>query len=304
MRPAGNPVALALAVFAVWFLWGATPAGMRLAMGTMPPFVMATVRFFVAGTIVCGVAAALGRARPTKRALWNALVSGFLLLFLGNGLMTWGLQYLPTGLSAILMSLSPIWLALIEFGWANIVPSRVAMAGMVLGVAGIAVLFQPRTLATLPLYPLLIALLSSVCWAVGSAYQRHARSENPLLATGLQMIFAAAMFALEAAVVGDWGRWDPRATTMSSMLGLVWLIVSGSLISFPAFVYMMRHAGTALASTYAYVNPLVTIALGMLLFHERFTAPEGIAAGVILTGVALMMLRPGEFRVRAPAEVL
>jgi len=238
--------------------------------------------------------------------MWNALVNGFLLLFLGNGLMTWGLQFLPTGLSGILMSLSPIWLALIEFAWANVVPSRLALAGMALGIAGIAVLFQPRSLATLPLFPVLIALLSSMFWALGSAYQRHARSENPLFSTGLQMLFGAVMFALEALAVGDWSRWNPRATTMTSLFGLVWLIVTGSLISYPAFVYTMRHAGTALASTYAYVNPVVTIVLGMLLFHERFTAPEGIAAAVILAGVALMMLSPsGSARVametRSPA---
>jgi drug/metabolite transporter (DMT)-like permease len=286
-RPA---LVLTAAIFAVWFFWGATPAGMRLAMLSFPPFVMATFRFAIAGSVIWIVAAAIGRGRPTHAVLRGAFVSGFLLLFLGNGLMTWALQYLPTGLNALLISIAPVWLALIEWGYARIVPARFALIGMLLGISGIAVLFGPKSAGLLPLVPSLAAIGSSVCWACGSAVQRHARSDNPVLSTALQMLFGSAMFAVEAFVVGDWARWHVHALQPIGVLGLAWLITCGSLISYPAFIYTMRHAGTALATTYAYVNPLVTIVLGMLLFRERFTAAEAIAAVVILAGVALMMV--------------
>ncbi len=219
----------------------------------------------------------------------NALVSGFLLLFLGNGMMTWALQYLPTGLNALLVSIAPVWLAIIEWGYVRIVPPRLAIAGMLLGISGIAVLFGPKSATALPLIPALAAIGSSLCWALGSAVQRHARPDNPILSTSLQMLFAAAMFAVEAAVLGEWSSWDVHAMQPASVLGLAWLIVLGSLISYPAFIYTMRHADAALATTYAYVNPLVTIGLGMLLFHEQFSVAEAFAAIVILGGVALMM---------------
>jgi len=292
VRGKTNALALAAAIFAVWFFWGATPAGMRLAMVSLPPFVMATFRFAVAGSMIWAFAAVIGRGRPTVPIVRNALVSGFLLLFLGNGMMAWALQYLPTGLNALLFAVAPAWLALIEWGYARIVPARLAMAGMALGVAGIGVLFGPKSTGLFPLVPALVAIASSICWAVGSAVQRHARPENPVLSTALQMLFGAVMFAVEAAVVGDWTRWD-HTMQPTAMLGLVWLIVTGSLISYPAFIYTMRHAGAALATTYAYVNPLVTIALGMALFHETFTTQEAIAGAIILAGVALMMVPAG-----------
>jgi drug/metabolite transporter (DMT)-like permease len=285
-----RPLVLAAAIFAVWFFWGATPAGMRLAMSSMPPFVMAAVRFAIAGSVIFAFAAIIGRARPTAAIVRNALVSGFLLLFLGNGMMSWALQYLPTGLNALLVSIAPVWLALIEWCYARIVPPKLAIAGMLLGISGIAVLFGPKSATALPLIPALVAIGSSVCWALGSAVQRHARPDNPILSTSLQMLFAAAMFAVEAAALGEWTSWDVRAMQPVAVLGLAWLIVCGSLISYPAFIYTMRHADAALATTYAYVNPLVTIGLGMLLFHEQLGASEAFAGVIILGGVALMML--------------
>lgn len=303
MTKPGNPLALGAAIFAVWIFWGAVPAGMRLAMISLPPFVMATFRFAVAGAVIWAVAIALGRGRPTRAMLRQAIVSGFFLLFLGNGLMTWALQYLPTGINALLMSIAPVWLALVEWIYARIVPARIALVGMALGIAGTAVLFAPHDAGSFPLVPALVALASSVSFAIGSAVQRHAPPANAVLATALLMLAAAAMFAIEAAFVGDWGRWGARALQPAAVLGLAWIITCGSLISYPAYIYTMRHASSALATTYAYVNPLVTIGLGMLLFGERFTAGEALAAAIVLPGVVLMVL-PQAARVQGPRRFL
>jgi drug/metabolite transporter (DMT)-like permease len=294
--PRSRPLVLGAAVAATWLLWGSTPAGMRVAMTTFPPFVMATFRFAIAAVVIWLVAAALGRGRPTRAMLLHAAASAVVLVLLGNGLMTWSLQYLPTGVSALLMALSSVWFAGIEFAYARVVPRPTALAGMALGIVGIALLFAPRDLALLPLYPAAIGLLSGVFWAAGSALQRYHPPENAVLSTALQLGFGSVLFALEALVVGDWQRWNPHATTAASLGGLGWLVFSGSLISYPAFIYTTRNAPLALATSYAYVNPLVTIALGMLLFHERLSADESIAALAILAGVALMVIQKGQAR--------
>ncbi len=290
MNDRRHALALGAAIVAVWFFWGAVPAGMRLAMLSLPPYVMATFRFAVAGAVIWAVALALGRGRPTAAMLRYAVVSAFFLLFLGNGLMTWSLQYLPTGINALLMSIAPVWLALVEWIYARIVPGRIALAGMLLGIAGTAVLFGPHDAGAFPLVPAAVALASSVCFAIGSAIQRHAPPANGVLSTALLMLAAAVMLGIEAAVVGDWARWGGHALQPAAIFGLAWIIVCGSLVSYPAYLYTMRYADAALATTYAYVNPLVTIGLGMLLFGERFTVPEAVAAALMLAGVVLMVL--------------
>jgi drug/metabolite transporter (DMT)-like permease len=290
MKESTNRVLLVGAIIVVWFFWGATPAAIRYALDWMPPFVMACFRFCIAGSLLCALALTFTRARPTRHMVVNAAISAVLLLLLGNGLMTWTIQFLPIGLNGVLMSVSPLWLALIEWRWARIAPGRVALFGMILGIVGMLVLFQPKNIATMPLVPALLSLAGTMAWAIGSAVQRHDPPQHPLLASGLQMLFGSALFGLEALVLGEWTQWHPAAVRTSSLLGFIWLTAIGSLLSFPAFIYTMRHAGVALASTYSYVNPMVTIVLGMLLFHERFTLTEAISGAIILAGIALMVM--------------
>jgi drug/metabolite transporter (DMT)-like permease len=289
MKERTSPALLFAAIVVVWFLWGASPVAIRFALDWMPPYIMACTRFALAGTILCIVMTVAG-ARPTRHMVVNAAICSVLLLLLGNGLMTWTLQYLPIGLSGVLTGMAPIWLTLIEWRWARIPPGRLAIYGMILGLIGTLVLFQPKNLATMPLLPAVTAVIGSIAWAFGSALQRHDPPQHPLLATGIQMLFGSVLFALESLVLGEWSRWQPGAISVSALLGILWLIVVGSLLSYPAYIYTMRHAGAALASTYAYVNPIVTIVFGMLIFHERLTLTQAISGAIILAGVALMVI--------------
>ncbi len=282
---------LIVAVAAVWLLWGSTFAGIRFAVATIPPFSMAAVRFLLAGTILLAFCALRGRARPARGDLVDAAVTGATLLLIGNGTTAWTVQFLPTGINSLLLSLTPVWMALIAFVWGGERPTRLAVGGMLLGFAGLALLLQPKATGAIPLVPALVALLASVSWAFGSIYQRRApRSQNLALATALQMLFGGAFLALEALVFGQWRELDVHAITAASLGGVAWLIVFGSLFAYSAFLYTMQRASTALASTYAYVNPIVAVILGMLLFHEHFTPIEALASAIILAGVALMML--------------
>ncbi len=282
---------LVVAVLAVWVLWGSTFAAMRFAVASMPPFPMAAIRFLFAGAVLYAICAVRGRARPSRADLLRALVTGFSLLLLGNGTTAWTVQYLPTGINSLLLSLSPVWMALIAFAWGGERPTRAGVAGMVLGFAGLALLLQPKATSALPWWPVIVCLLSSISWAFGSIYQR--RTEPPAsvgLSTALQMLAGGAMLALEAAAFGQWRAFDVHAITAPSFAALAYLAVFGSLAAYSAYVYTMQAASTALASTYAYVNPVVAVIIGMLLFHERFTPLEAAAGAIIIAGVALMLL--------------
>jgi drug/metabolite transporter (DMT)-like permease len=284
-------VRLLVAVAAVWLLWGSTFAAMRYTVATIPPFVMASWRFLIAGAILLLISLARGKARPTRDDLIGALVTGSVLLLLGNGVTAWTVQFLPTGINSLLLSLSPMWMALIAFAWGGERPTRLALAGMLLGFAGLGLLLQPKASSALPLWPVVLALLSSVAWSFGSIYQRRSgRPRSLVLATALQMLAGGVLLALEAAVFGQWRALDVHAVSGASLGGLAWLVICGSLFAYSAYLYTMQAASTALASTYAYVNPIVAVILGMLLFHERFTPLEALAGAVIVAGVALMMV--------------
>jgi len=285
---------LVLAVAAVWIFWGSTFAGMHFAIATIPPFAMGSIRFTAAGLILYALCAATGRGRISRDDLLRASVTGSTLLLLGNGTTAWTLQFLPTGINSLLLSLAPVWMAIIAFLWGGERPGRWAVVGMLTGLAGLVLLFAPHASATFAIWPAVVAVLASVAWAFGSIYQRRAgRPGSLVLATALQMIVGGLLLALEAAAFGEWRALDVLAVSASSFGGLAWLIVFGSLCGYSAYLYTMQHASTALASTYAYVNPLVAVMVGMVLFHERFTPLEALASAIILAGVALMMVPPG-----------
>jgi len=286
-------VRLIVAVGAVWLLWGSTFAGMRFAVRTIPPFAMTSLRFTIAGLILYAVCALRGKARITRDDLVRAVVTGTTLLLLGNGTTAWTVQFLPTGLNSLLLSLTPVWMAIIAFLWGGERPSRIAVGGMLLGFAGLGLLLQPKATGGIPLVPAAVAVLASISWAFGSIYQRRVgKSGSLVLATALQMLVGGLLLALEAALFGQWQSFEVRAVSAASIGGLTWLVVFGSLFAYSAYLYTMHSASTALASTYAYVNPVVAVAIGMVLFHERFTPLEAVAGTVILAGVALMLLPP------------
>lgn len=278
------------AVAAVWVLWGSTFAAMRFAVGTIPPFAMASCRFTLAGAILLAVCAVRGRLRFTRADLVRALVTGATLLLLGNGMTAWTVQFLPTGINSLLLSVSPIWMALIAFVWYGERPTRIAMVGMLLGLVGLVLLVRPTGAGALALWPAVLAVLASVSWSFGSIYQRRAGRGDLLLATALQMLAGGLLLGLEAALTGEWRAFHPGAVSALSLGGFLWLVVFGSLIAYSAFLYTMQNASTALASTYAYVNPVVAVILGFALFGERLTALEAVASAIIVVGVALMML--------------
>jgi drug/metabolite transporter (DMT)-like permease len=162
---------------------------------------------------------------------------------------------------------------------------------MLLGLLGLGVLLAPHTGGSIALVPAVVAVLASVAWSVGSIYQRRMGTPKSLvLATALQMLGGGALLAIEAALTGEWSHVDLHTVSLASASAFAWLVVLGSVVSYSAYLYTMQAASTSLASTYAFVNPLVSLVLGFLLFGERLTTVEALASAIILAGVALMML--------------
>lgn len=284
-----SPGAILAALAAVYILWGSTYLAIRFAVETLPPFLMAGVRFTVAGAILYGWRRAVGQPRPT-RAQWRAAtVVGALMLLGGNGGVVWAEQWIESGTTALIVASVPFWMVLMD--WlrpGGRAPRPKVWAGILVGFGGVLLLMGGPGAAPGHLVPAIVLLLASVAWAAGSLYSRSAVLPAPLLATAMQMLTGGALLLLAGVVTGEVGRMDPAGFSTRSVLALLYLIVFGALIGYSAYVWLLRVTEPALASTYAYVNPVVAVVLGWLLAGERMDAGIVVAAAVIVGGVVLI----------------
>jgi drug/metabolite transporter (DMT)-like permease len=285
--------ALALLLFnliAVYVLWGSTAPAIRVAVATLPPFYMAGVRFLIAGALLWGFVRFRSAPLP-KRVEWTgAAITGFTLLVLGNGVFVWTLQYLPSSIGALFFSLAPFFIALFAFGLERERLSALGAAGVVLGLAGMVYLVVPSGSSSLPLVPIAAAFFSAVAWGLGSVLQRRYPARDVVQASAMQMLVAGAVLVVLGAVSSE--RVTPASLTPHAVMAVLYLIAFGSIVGYSCYLWLMRNVSTTLASTYAYVNPIVAIAISVTLLHEQLTLHTVIAATVIVAGVALMALAP------------
>jgi drug/metabolite transporter (DMT)-like permease len=288
-RPAS--VATVAGVLAlVYVLWGSTSPAMKIAVSSVPPFWMAAIRFTCAGGILWGWCRARGVALPRASEWRWAGLTGIVLLVVGNATYAWTLQYLPSGAGSLVFALSPLWMALFAFAMHRERLSALAGAGIVLGLAGMVFLFSPAGGQGFPLWPAVIALGTSLAWGFGSILQRRLRGSDLVQTSAMQMLVAAAALVLLALVFRE-----PLKTSEfvpSAVGAIAYLVVLGSLVGFSAYLWLLNNVPTTLASTYAYVNPVVALAIGIGLLHEPFSLRLVIGATVIVVGVALMVVAP------------
>jgi drug/metabolite transporter (DMT)-like permease len=292
---------------AVYFIWGSTYLGIRYAIETLPPFLMAGTRFLVAGSIAYGWSRAHGAPRPTRAQWQSAAVVGGLMLLGGNGLVTWAEQRVSSSLTALLIGSTPLWIALV--GWVGFGTSRPTgrmASGLFGGLVGVALLIGPSELLgggqVDPLGALALAL-AQLCWAIGSLYTRRARLPRaPLLATGMEMLAGSALLFAAGTLSGNWGRLDLGQVSLKSVLALVYLTLFGSLIGFSAYIWLLKHTTPARAASHAYVNPVVALILGWALADEELSVRTLLAAAIIIASVVLITAQPaqGESGERVP----
>jgi drug/metabolite transporter (DMT)-like permease len=296
----------ALAV--VYVVWGSTYLAIRVAIDTLPPFLMAATRFLIAGTVLLA-ASALQRDRGRERigpAQWRAAaIVGAALLLGGNGGVVWAEQRIPSGVAALLVATLPLWMTLLDrvvFG--QHLPRRTAV-GLVLGLAGLAWLVAPAERGSIDLAGALVCTLASLSWAAGSLYARGAPlPHRPLVATGMEMVMGGSLLALVSGAMGDLASLRLATVSTASVLALAYLVVFGSLLAFSAYVWLLRAAPVSLVATYAYVNPVVAVVLGWAVLGEPVTVHMILAGSVIVVAVALIAgaARPDPDAVSAPED--
>ncbi|MEO5510020.1 MAG: drug/metabolite exporter YedA [Longimicrobiales bacterium] len=291
----GTRTQLVLAFAAVYIIWGSTYLAIRFALETLPPFLMAGVRFVVAGLILYAVQRLRSGTRPTA-AQWRAtFIIGGLLITVGNGAVVWSELRIPSGIAAIVVAVMPCWMVLLDWLWErNDRPGWKTVVGLLLGFGGLALLIVPGIrgeAGSLDIHGIGAVMVGSICWAVGSIYSKRVSLPTPqLLATGMEMLCGGALLVLLGLVMGEASHVSFATMTMHSVLALAYLTVFGSLIAFSAYIWLLHRVSAAQVSTYAYVNPLVAVLLGWAMAHEALTPVMAAATAFIIAGVVLITL--------------
>ncbi|NDL63986.1 drug/metabolite exporter YedA [Acerihabitans arboris] len=281
-----NGLKLALALFTLYIIWGSTYFVIRIGVGSWPPLLMAGVRFFIAGIALFTVLRLKGDAMPSLRQAANAGMIGILLLAVGNGLVTVAEHMqVPSGITAVIVATVPLFAACFGSFW-GLRATRLEWFGIVLGLIGIILLNTGGSLTGNPLGALLV-IVASVSWAFGSIWSSRLDLPKGMMVGAVEMIVAGTVLLAASLLNGE------RLTRMPDLAGLLavgYLIVFGSMIAISAYMFLLSHARPALATSYAYVNPVVAVLLGMGFAGERLNPVEWLALGIIILAVTIVMV--------------
>lgn len=281
-----------LAWLVVCLVWGTTYLAIKFTLESIPPFLIGGLRYLIAGSLLFGALRLKGYAMPSRGEWIGAFIAGALLLGVGNGGVVWAELWVPSGFAAVLVACVPFWMVGIEAAWPGGEPiTRRALLGLLVGFLGIVLLVWPNlTLegADAWKFGLGVVILQIAClgWAAGSAYSRRRKVKgDPVMFAAIQMLCGGVLMFAAGLASGEW----PRLTfTSSSASALAYLVVAGSLIGYVAYVYALTHLSATFVSLYAYVNPMVAVALGTLVLGEPFGWRMVGAIAIILVGMAIV----------------
>jgi len=274
-----------LSLGTLFLVWGSTYLGIRIAVGGWPPFLLAGVRFLIAGSLLFGVLRLRGMALPTRRQWFNAAVVGTLLLGLGNGLVCYAEREVSSGIAAVAVASMPLFMALFGLRHGHR-PNALETAGLVIGFVGVVVLNLGGDLSGSRLAALAL-LVAAAAWAWGSVWSKQREMPPGPMNTAAQMLCGCvALFAMGLAS----GERLPAHPPLVSNFALAYLVVFGSLIGYSAYLYVLKHARPVLATSYAYVNPPVAVLFGVLLAGEHVGVMEITGTAIILAGVVAITL--------------
>jgi drug/metabolite transporter (DMT)-like permease len=291
------PLSLIVTAFAaVYLIWGSTYLGIRFAVETIPPFLMAGARHFAAGLILFTFARLRGVALPSLIQWRDATIAGILMLMIGNGGVSWAEQRVPSSTAALLVALTPLWMVLLD--WlrpGGVRPRALVGAGLLVGFVGVALLARGHGEQHESGYgwSVLALFAASVSWAYGSVFNRTAHKPvSPFMGVAMQMITGGAVLFLLAGTQGEFGQFHFAHVTAISFGSWLYLTIAGSLIGYTAYIWLLHASTPARVATYAYVNPLIAVLLGCTLGHELFSR-EMIIAGVLIIFAVVLIVRGG-----------
>jgi drug/metabolite transporter (DMT)-like permease len=274
---------------AVCLIWGTTYLAIKVALDTVPPFLMGGLRYSIGGAILAGLLRLRGHALPLSEWRTLAVLAVFMLL-IGNGGVVWGEQFVSSGLTAVLIATSPFWMVGVD---AMVTRGRPLHArqwiGLLIGFVGIVLLVWPDIASSGRAgWRVLAGLVSVQCacagWAIGSSYtRRHVVPKDVLGSAAMQMLFGGLYMLVVGSLLGEWRglSFTPRTS-----VALAYLSIAGSVVAFAAYSYALQHLEIAVVSLYTYVNPIIAVALGTILLGEPFHARMLVAGSVIVVGIA------------------
>jgi drug/metabolite transporter (DMT)-like permease len=278
------------ALVSVCFFWGTTYLGIKMALESFPPLTLVSVRFLISGALLLSGALLFGAHLPRGAELRRTALNGVVILGIGNGCLVYAETWIPSGLAALIITISPFWM----IGLNAILPPREkiyppTLAGMAVGLSGAVLLVGPGALRGgaegINLLKGFLALqLGSISWSGGSLLQRKQKNTaHPIVSGAVQQLAAGLAFLLPALVAGGEVQWSPRG-----MWALAYLVTFGSIVGYSSYVIALDRLPVAVVSLYNYINPVVAVALGWLFYREPFGVREAAAMLIIFLGVAIV----------------
>ena len=299
-----SPAAVTAALATVYVVWGSTYLAMRITDRTMPPLLMSSARFLVAGGVLYWLTAR--RLRPTLREWRAAAIAGASLLGVGNAGVAVAETRLHSGLAALIVAVIPLYVALFDRVFFGRRLSPLAVAGLLVGFAGVALLVRPG--GTTDVGAALALLATTSAWAGGSLYARSAPlPKSPLVSASMQMLCAGVLLGVAGLVAGEAGSIHRSTFSGGGLVAFSYLVVFGSLLAFSAYAWLLQNVRISVVATYAFVNPVVAVALGALFLGEAITLPTMVAGAAIVVAVVLIVSarapRPRERLAPRPATL-
>src|SRR6266496_424578 len=294
--PAPTKFWIIVAFAALYLIWGSTYLGIRFAIETIPPFLMAGARFLIAGLIMYAIAWSQGIGQATWQNWRTSLVIGACLILGGNGGVTISEKYIDSGLAALIVATVPIYIVVL--GWVSGMASRptpIVWLGLAGGFIGVGILLGPALRFSSsdgrhPAIGMSILLVSSFLWSAGSLYSRTTKhAASPFLTAAQQMLCGGLLLLLAGIVTGEVRRFHPGSVSILSLASFIYLVIIGAVVGYTAYIWLLRHCEPAKVATYAYVNPIVAVLLGAAFAGETITMRVLVAAALIIGSVAIVI---------------
>ena len=307
-----SPLMVILAFAIVYIVWGSTYFFIQMAVKGFPPFILGALRFILAGLLMAGWCIIKGEKLFAIRGIKHAAISGILLLFFGNGIIIWVEQSMPSAMVAITVSSAPLWFVLLDKPkWSENFRSKSIIAGMLIGLAGVILLFseQISQIFSMPestpvkMSSMVLLLFAAIAWAGGSLYSKYRSAEGSIIVTTTWQIMAAGIAFIPGILIRDeFSSFHWQEVPSDSWIALVYLVIMGSVAGFSAYVWLLQVRTAMQVSTYAYVNPVVAVLLGVFFANEKITAIQ--IAGLIIILGSVLLINMARYRREKLAEKL
>jgi|KBSMisStandDraft_5_1062788.scaffolds.fasta_scaffold62980_3 drug/metabolite transporter (DMT)-like permease len=292
-----NNLKVLLAFAAIYLIWGSTYLALRIGVETVPPFFLSALRFTFAGVLLYIWCLWKGEEQPDFSSLKKNAICGILMLFGGTSSVAWAEQYLPSSLTAIIVTSMPFWFILLDKKqWSFYFSNKLLLTGLIIGFIGVAILVRFDTSShsfqgdpSMRTYAVIAVIAGGIAWTTGSLYSKYSLAKNSVLMNASLQLIIAGAFSLGVSVFsGELDHFNLRNTTTSAWTALLYLVTMGSIIAYLSYLWLLKVRPVAQVSTYVYINPIVAVLLGAIIANERITWIQITGLAIILSGVFLV----------------